>query len=148
MWLPIINTENNLVISVSNKLAWESHFLLYKMRGEESADQPLQEEDFMIVVQSPVQKRMLQQFGWKGVCIDSTHRTTGYDFNLMNLAPDFQWYGACQIMKIPLSWQCFLIWLLEIVVELKQTGFVTLPTSTTMLGGSDGAPSHGCARGM
>lgn len=59
--------------------------LFHKMQGEGSADQPLQEEDFMIVVQSPVQKRMLQQFGSKGVCVDSTHGTTGYDFNLTTL---------------------------------------------------------------
>ncbi len=28
---------------------------------------------------------MLQQFGSKGVCVDSTHGTTGYDFNLTTL---------------------------------------------------------------
>ena len=55
---------------------WESSpdtnpILFHKMQGEESADQPLQ-QDFMIVVQSPVQKRMLQQFGSKGVCVDPT----------------------------------------------------------------------------
>ena len=55
------------------------------MQGEKSADQPLQQEDFMTVLQSPVQKGMLQQFAWKGVCVDSTHRTTGYDFNLTTL---------------------------------------------------------------
>ena len=56
--------------------------LFHKMQGEQIDDYPLQEEDFMIVVQSPIQKTMLQKFGSKGVCIDSTHGTTGYDFYL------------------------------------------------------------------
>lgn len=59
--------------------------LFHKMQGEQIDDYPLQEEDFMIVVQSPIQKTMLQKFGSKGVCIDSTHGTTGYDFYLTTL---------------------------------------------------------------
>ena len=36
----------------------------------------------MIIFQSSIQRNMLQKFGAKGVCIDSTHGTTGYDFYL------------------------------------------------------------------
>lgn len=57
----------------------------YKMQGEESAGQPLQLEDIIIVVKSPMQKTILQQFGSKGVYIDSTRGTTGYDSNLTTL---------------------------------------------------------------
>jgi len=45
------------------------------MEQEERDDQPLQ-QDFMIAVQSPVQK-MLPNFGPKVVCVASTHETTG-----------------------------------------------------------------------
>ena len=75
-------------------LAWIEEFqsspetnpiLFYKMQGEENEEHPPQKEDFMIIVQRPIQKTMLQKFGAKGVCIDSTHRTTGYDFYLTTL---------------------------------------------------------------
>ena len=39
-------------------------------------------EDFMMVLQTPFQKLMAQKFAGKGVCIDATHGTTGYDFPL------------------------------------------------------------------
>ena len=39
-------------------------------------------EDFFIVIQTPFQKAMAQKFASKGVCVDSTHGTTGYDFLL------------------------------------------------------------------
>ena len=59
--------------------------LYYKMQGEEDENLPLQKEDFMVIVQSTIQRNMLQKFGAKGVCIDSTHGTTGYDFYLTTL---------------------------------------------------------------
>ena len=45
----------------------------------------LQRNDFMIIVQTKSQKKLLQQFGNNGVCCDSTHGTTGYDFLLSTL---------------------------------------------------------------
>ena len=39
-------------------------------------------EDFLIVVQSPLQKQMFEKFPQKGVCCDSTHGTNAYDFSL------------------------------------------------------------------
>lgn len=56
-----------------------------KYKGEENDEHFLHQEDFMVVVQSPIQKRMLQQFGAKVVCVDSTDGTTGYNFNLTTL---------------------------------------------------------------
>lgn len=43
---------------------------------------PKTTHEFFIVMQSPFQKRMLQHFSHNGVCMDSTHGTTGYDFLL------------------------------------------------------------------
>ena len=57
--------------------------LFYKFQGEDAPDgADLSKEDFMIVMQTPFQKSMAQKFAGKGVCIDSTHGTTGYDFPL------------------------------------------------------------------
>ena len=55
--------------------------LFYKLQGEEAPDGvDLSKEDFMIVVQSNMQKHMANMFCNKGVCCDSTHGTNGYDF--------------------------------------------------------------------
>ena len=57
--------------------------LFYKLQGEQAPeDLDLLQEDFFIVIQTPFQKAMAQKFASKGVCIDSTHGTTGYDFLL------------------------------------------------------------------
>ncbi len=62
----------------------ESNPVLFcKIQGEDPPDDvDLCAEDFMIVMQTPFQKLMAQKFAEKGVCIDSTHGTTGYDFLL------------------------------------------------------------------
>lgn len=39
----------------------------------------------MIVIQTKPQQDLLIKFGDNGVCCDSTHKTTGYDFQLMTL---------------------------------------------------------------
>ena len=60
--------------------------LYYKLQGEDVSDDfDLLKEDFIIVIQTPFQKAMAQKFSSKGVCIDSTHGTTGYDFLLTTL---------------------------------------------------------------
>lgn len=57
--------------------------LFYKLQGEQAQeDLDLLQEDFFIVIQIPFQKAMAQKFASKGVCTDSTHGTTGYDFLL------------------------------------------------------------------
>jgi len=43
---------------------------------------PLQDDDFVVVIQSDHQRAMFEQYGSDLVCMDSTHGTTGYDFNL------------------------------------------------------------------
>ena len=68
-----VNGENNPV-------------LLYKQQGEpqpKNCDN-LDDEDFALVLQTPTQTEMLKEFG-KIICIDSTHGTNGYDFNLITI---------------------------------------------------------------
>lgn len=61
----------------------ENPVLCYKLQGTEADDgYDLAKEDFFIVIQTPLQKRMLQNFGQNGVCMDSTHGTNAYDFML------------------------------------------------------------------
>ena len=60
--------------------------LFYKLQGEETSDiVSLAKEDFFIAVQTPLQKHMLKQYASNGVCCDTTHGMTGYDFSLITL---------------------------------------------------------------
>ena len=60
--------------------------LFSKFQGDEPPDgSSLMKEDFLIVIQNLFQKLMAQKFAQKGVCIDATHGTTGYDFLLTSL---------------------------------------------------------------
>lgn len=90
---------------------WENNennpILFYKFQGEDAPDGlDLLKEDFMIIVQSPLQKTMAQKFACKGIAIDSTHGTTGYDFPLTTImvideyGQGFQLHGVFLIMKI------------------------------------------------
>ncbi|XP_035229241.1 uncharacterized protein LOC118201282 [Stegodyphus dumicola] len=48
----------------------------------EAADQHLEISDFCIIIMTNVQKHMLLKFGSDSICIDSTHGTNAYDFQL------------------------------------------------------------------
>lgn len=99
------------------------------MQGEDE-NLPLQNEDFMVIVQSTIQRNMLQKFGAKGDCIDSTQGTTGYDFYfilttlmvMMNLGPVSRLHGACPVTKTPHSCQCFSKPSRETAAKLLQIG--------------------------
>ena len=68
---------------------WESSqnnpVLYYKLQGHDSGNDTLKKSDFMIVIQTEHQKNLVSKFGANGVCADSTHGTTGYDFSLTTL---------------------------------------------------------------
>ena len=69
------NSENNSV-------------LFYKLQGtdyEDDEDLNLTKDDFMVILQSPIQKSLEQKFAQNGVCCDATHGTTRYDFKLTTL---------------------------------------------------------------
>ena len=60
--------------------------LYYKMQGDtDDQEHRLASEDFIIILQTNAQKNMMTQFASKGVCCDTTHGTTGYDFKLATL---------------------------------------------------------------
>lgn len=63
----------------------DNPILYYKLQGDEDKENRLGKDDFIIILQTEYQKQMLVQFGFKGVCCDTTHNTTGYDFKLTSL---------------------------------------------------------------
>ena len=76
--------------------------VLYKLQGEDPGDDSdLLKEDFMIIIQTPFQKNVAQKFASKGICIDSTHGTMGYDLLLtivmITFGPDIQNYSKSHV---------------------------------------------------
>jgi len=63
--------------------------LYYKERGQEknehSANKVQEDSNIMLVIANEFQLSMLEKFGNEIVCIDSTHGTNMYDFNLTTL---------------------------------------------------------------
>ena len=68
------------------KMSESNPVLFHKFQGESAPDGfDLTKDDFMVIIQSPFQKEMAQKFSSKGICVDATHGTTGYDFLLTSL---------------------------------------------------------------
>ena len=63
----------------------DSVVLYYKPQGTDDDKTGLKREDFLIVLQNPIQAEMLKRFGGKVVCVDATHGTNAYDFKLITL---------------------------------------------------------------
>ena len=84
-----IHTAASDSVSVSGwieemeKLDDDSPVLFYK--PQETVLEGFANNDFMLVIMNPVQRKMLQKFGDDRLCVDSTHGMTGYDFELTTL---------------------------------------------------------------
>ena len=61
--------------------------LLYKQQGEEPSQEckMLNNQDFLLVIQTEFQKDMLIKHGNSGVCIDATYNVNNYDFHLITI---------------------------------------------------------------
>ena len=57
--------------------------LFYKLQGQKH--ETLEDKDFVIVLQTKFEARMLRELGHKGVCCDATHGTDGCDFKSSSL---------------------------------------------------------------
>ena len=75
--------------------------IIYKQQGvpQPTECDNLSDNDFLLGLQTPLQRQVLQIFGHrKAICIDTTFGTNSYDFILttvlMNLEKDFLWHGA------------------------------------------------------
>lgn len=64
--------------------------LLYKPQGEKRTEYPsLSLESFVLVIQTQFQQNMFQSNGHKILCIDATHGTNAYRFQLITcIVPD------------------------------------------------------------
>ena len=73
--------------------------LYYKPQGADDDKTGLKREDFLIVLQTPIQAEMFKKFAeGKVVCVDATHGTNAYDFK-MSMGRDFQLPGAQQTRR-------------------------------------------------
>ena len=59
--------------------------LCYKCQGEESDDHLVEKNDFLLGFQTEFQKEMFIKYASKLVCVDATHGTTAYDFQLITV---------------------------------------------------------------
>lgn len=73
--------------------------LLYKPQGTTLPNTTLKADDFLLVIQTQFQCDMLTKFGDNTVCIDATHGTNAYDFNLVTMVV-IDDYGE----GIPVAW--------------------------------------------
>lgn len=70
LWVSKMQSEGNTV-------------LLFKQQGQDDPKGILSRDDFVLVIMTPAQKDMLVKYGMNSyICVDSTHGTTGYDFQL------------------------------------------------------------------
>ena len=81
------NDQCSVKAQVQEWSSSESNPILFtKFQGVEAPEgYSLTKDDFLIVIQTPFQKIMAQKFAHKGICVDSTHGTTGYDFLLTSV---------------------------------------------------------------
>ena len=64
--------------------------LLFKLQGERSTAYPnLPTEGFVLVIQTQFQQELFEKYSHKILCIDSTHGTNAYRFQLITcIVPD------------------------------------------------------------
>ena len=63
----------------------DNPIVFYKLQGQLKEEAALEKDDFIVIMQTEFQKHLMQKFGSKGLCCDTTHGTTGYDFKLNSL---------------------------------------------------------------
>lgn len=60
--------------------------LLYKRQHEADKQYPLLQEDaFLLAIQTDFQRQLYEQYAHKVVCIDATHGTNAYKFKLITI---------------------------------------------------------------
>ena len=59
--------------------------LYYKSQGEEPNEKGVEKNDFLLAIQTEFQKEMFNKYASKLICVDATHGTTAYDFQLITV---------------------------------------------------------------
>ena len=62
----------------------QSSFVLQTTRPE-IRFQCVEEKDFLLALQTQFQKEMFEKYAQKLICVDATHGTTAYDFQLVTV---------------------------------------------------------------
>ena len=62
-----------------------SPVLCFKRQGEKSSYKDIEENDFLLGLQTQFQKEMFETHASKLICVDATHGTTTYDFQLVTV---------------------------------------------------------------
>ena len=73
--------------------------LLYKPQDSEphSKCPSLKKKDFILVIQTPLQREMLIKCGTSVICMDDTHGTNSYDFNLITVVVVDEFGEGCPV---------------------------------------------------
>ena len=88
----------SLLVSELQQEAFDP-ILLFKPQGEKSATHTtLPTEGFVLVIQTQFQQELFQKYGHKILCIDATHGTNAYRFQLITcIVPDEFGKGMCKL---------------------------------------------------
>ncbi|GFQ80780.1 uncharacterized protein TNCT_333491 [Trichonephila clavata] len=79
-------TSVRLMLEEMAELGADNPILGCKFQGCLSSEyEGLNNEDFFLAIQHPLQKEMLKKFGKEIVCVDSTHGTNSYNFKLITV---------------------------------------------------------------
>ena len=85
---PVDSISVSTLVEEMKSRGEDNPILLYKQQGSPQPDscEYLKNEDFVIALQTPLQREMLKQFASnRVVCIDATHGTNAYDFELITV---------------------------------------------------------------
>ena len=63
----------------------ENPIIYYKLQGQLREEVTLEKGDFVVITQTEFQKHLVQKFGGKNMCWDTTYGTTCYDIELNSL---------------------------------------------------------------
>ena len=92
----------SVAVWVQDMMKSESNpVLLYKPQGSQPSQETpsLEENDFILALQTPLQADMLVKFGSNIICMDDTHGTNSYDFSLITLLVVDEFGEGC-----PVAW--------------------------------------------
>ena len=59
--------------------------LFFKPQGQKSDFNGVEEKDSLLALQTQFQKEMFEKHAQKSICVDATHGTTAYDFQLVTV---------------------------------------------------------------
>ena len=66
----------------------------------------LKREDFLLALQTPMQKELLITFGKNIICMDDTHGTNSYDFSLITVLIVDEFGEGCPVFTSKLNAYC------------------------------------------